>query len=392
MQCNGDPLFLNFSFSFSLFIGMSTQLENVQAISLTSNEMEIAGEGTESITVTIKDEEEEEGGGGYKRMDLKGESESDKDLIIYSLNESLQIHKEIVERTQNEKDDIEDQFEQERMNRENERMQIVPRRDSELGQLQAIYDAVAAELEAKKLDYQRMESRFHSHVKKKSSETQDIQTIHTQLIRMLSQINNLCVSTIKKQNTEYILNLFRDNTMIQQHFVQEKDTHFLVEKYMMDIILKDIFSTSIHPGVSLNNSFGAIHDWIEKRNVSWAARLKQQISQFVKQSDEQSVEIEQAKGQITSHVLDFLSRFYDNIHLLEETVLCIVNEAFELNLLLKSQGEDTVQMMSISQGTQYNSDIMTAVNEGDHVLFVISPPFAANGVDGFIIPAKVYCV
>lgn len=368
---------------------MSTQVENVQAISLTSDEMEIV-EGNESITLTIKEEEE---GTGYKRMDLKGESESDKDLIIYSLNESLQIHKEIVERTQNEKDDIEDQFEQEKMNRENERIQAESnRKDSELGQLQAIYDSVAAELEAKKLDYHRMETRFHSHVKK-STEIQDIQTIHTQLNRMLRQIQNLCLSTIKRDDADYLVkDCFKHNAMIQELFREKKDTRFLIEKYMMDIIMKDIFKTTIHPGVSLNQSFSAIYDWIEKRNVSWAARLKQQISQFVKQSDEESNEIDQAKHQIKDKILDFLSHFYDNIHLLEETVLSIVQEAFELNLLMKSQQEDTVDIISISQGTQYNPDIMDAVNTGDHVLFVISPPFAANGIDGFIIPAKVYCV
>ncbi|KAG1336939.1 hypothetical protein G6F62_006090 [Rhizopus arrhizus] len=37
------------------------------------------------------------------------ETDSDKDLIIHSLNESLQIHKEILERIQNEKDTFQQQ-------------------------------------------------------------------------------------------------------------------------------------------------------------------------------------------------------------------------------------------------------------------------------------------
>lgn len=367
---------------------MSTQLEHGSAISLTSDEMEVV-EGSESITLTIQEEE------GYKRMDLKGESESDKDLIIYSLNESLQIHKEIVERTQNEKDDMEDQFEQERSVRYHAQHQaeaLAKDGNSELGKLQAIYNSIAKELEAKQLDYQRMETKFLSHVKSSES-SQDMTSVYTLLDEMIGRIHNLCVSSICKEDaSEYIMKCYMDNSMVQQHFIQpvdRKDIAFLIEKYMMDILLQDIFKTTIHPGVSsLNTSFGVIHDWIKKRNTSWASRLKQQITHFVKQSNEQSDQIDLAKEEIGQKILHFLSHFYDNIHLLKQHVLTLVNEACELNLLLKSQ-ENTVEIMSISQGTQYNKDIMSAVNPGDHVLFVISPPFVASS---FVIPAKVYCV
>ncbi|CAO3675709.1 unnamed protein product [Rhizopus stolonifer] len=41
----------------------------------------------------------------------KANSESDKDLYLFSLNESLQIHKEMVERVQSEKDNAQEALE-----------------------------------------------------------------------------------------------------------------------------------------------------------------------------------------------------------------------------------------------------------------------------------------
>lgn len=150
------------------------------------------------------DNEEEEQGmltdrPGYKRMNLRGESESDKDLIIYSLNESLQIHKEIVERIQNEKDDIEYQYEQEKeledqhiQKEKDEREEEAKIAGEKLGRLEGLYQSLLKELEAKKLDYRRMESRFHSHVKSISNST-DQASIEQQLRTVMQKVSDLCL-------------------------------------------------------------------------------------------------------------------------------------------------------------------------------------------------------
>lgn len=366
-----------------------------------------------------EDEEDEEEQGmlsdrpGYKRMNLKGESESDKDLIIYSLNESLQIHKEIVERIQNEKDDIEYQYEQEK---ELENQQIQKEKDEreeeakiaseKLGRLEGLYQSLLKELEAKKLDYRRMESRFHSHVKSIRNST-DQASIEQQLRQLMQKVSDLCLplsETATASTLDYFFGYWPD---MMQHFFEneELDTaaiSLLTEKLLMDTIMQDILQTSIHPGVSLNHAFGKIHHWVEKRNRSWAARMKQQISSFVvKQSNEEAEAIQAATNRIIDNTSQQLCQIYNvvdakQINEIKLKWSHIVHDAIQLDTTMKCQEHPTIEILHIEEGAYYNESTMKSSREGDVVAFVVTPPFVASGSssdeEGFMIPAKVYCV
>lgn len=366
-----------------------------------------------------EDEEDEEEQGmlsdrpGYKRMNLKGESESDKDLIIYSLNESLQIHKEIVERIQNEKDDIEYQYEQEK---ELENQQIQKEKDEreeeakiaseKLGRLEGLYQSLLKELEAKKLDYRRMESRFHSHVKSIRNST-DQASIEQQLRQLMEKVSDLCLplsETATASTLDYFFGYWPD---MMQHFFEneELDTaaiSLLTEKLLMDTIMQDILQTSIHPGVSLNHAFGKIHHWVEKRNRSWAARMKQQISSFVvKQSNEEAEAIQAATNRIINTISQQLCQIYNvvdakQINEIKLKWSHIVHDAIQLDTIMKCQEHPTIEILHIEEGAYYNESTMKSSREGDVVAFVVTPPFVASGSssdeEGFMIPAKVYCV
>ncbi|KAK4512569.1 uncharacterized protein ATC70_003272 [Mucor velutinosus] len=365
-----------------------------------------------------EEEEEEEQGlltdqPRYKRMNLKGESESDKDLIIYSLNESLQIHKEIVERIQNEKDDIEYQYEQER---ELENQQIQKEKDEreeeakiageKLGRLEGLYQSLLKELEAKKLDYRRMESRFHSHVKNIRNSTDQV-SIEQQLRSVIQKVSDLCLplsDTATASTLDYFFGYWPD---MMQHFFEneELDTaaiSLLTEKLLMDTIMQDILQTSIHPGVSLNHAFGKIHHWVEKRNTSWAARMKQQISSFVvKQSNEEAEAIEAATNRIIDTTSQQLCQIYNVVDAKQTSEIKlkwsnIVHDALQLNTMIKCQEHPTIEILHIEEGAYYNESTMESSREGGVVAFVITPPFVASSSssdeDGFMIPAKVYCV
>jgi hypothetical protein len=340
---------------------------------------------------------------GYKRMDLKGESESDKDLIIYSLNESLQIHKEIVERIQNEKDDLEDKFDQENVQENSkflaEKEEINQKHeqvDTQVNKLETIYKNLLSELESKKLEYKRMETRFYSHVKSIRSSEDDMGTVYTQINQLFTQIQQLSTSTLLKvASKENIIEWWNQDIAIQESIQMlpiNNDTtiiSMLTEKVIVDIIVQEILSTGIHPGVSLNVSFGKIHDWVEKRNTSWASRMKQQISSFVvKQSNEENDKIEEKKKDIIQTILTTLSQVYHDVEKVKRKVTSIVNLAFKLNLAIKCQ-ENPIDILHISQGSQLNENTMISINaNGDRILLVITPPIVATGLN---VPAKVYC-
>ncbi|KAI9360618.1 hypothetical protein BD770DRAFT_384478 [Pilaira anomala] len=372
---------------------------------LTSQELERRSHETESVTLRMDIEDEDGNKIEYKQMELKGESESDKDLIIYSLNESLQIHKEIVERIQNEKDDIEDQFEQEKNLLKKGCVEIEEKRDEsnkQVTKLESVYKNLLNELETKELEYRRMETRFYSHVKS-STEQESIYPIMNQ---MISQINNLCTTLLYKHMKQDItIDLIslawpkqtsnETIDIIQNHFIDNLDDKHIIslltERLIMDIIIHDILNTSIHPGVTLNQSFGTIYDWIDKRNSSWASRLKKQITNFiVNQSNEQSDEIESKRIQIIQSLSISLNYLYHDIDQFHSDLTNIVQIALDLNLSIKDQ-QDTVQILSLQQGSQFNESIMNSVNQGTELVLVITPPFVAEGLHSFIIPAKVYC-
>lgn len=102
-----------------------------------------------------------------------GETDSDKDLVITSLTESLQIHKEIMERLHAEKEAFIERMKQERENeremtrKEKEAAQKAMEEQMEQYQkLEEAYSTIVKELETKKQEYQRLESNFYAHVRR----------------------------------------------------------------------------------------------------------------------------------------------------------------------------------------------------------------------------------
>lgn len=349
---------------------------------------------------------------GYKRMELKGESESDKDLIIYSLNESLQIHKEIVERIQNEKDDLEDQYELEMASKkereQEERLKIAQEQqqaEEKLNKLEQLHQNLLQELENKKLEYKRMETRFHSHVKGVNKQDQDdLSNMTIQINQLLSQVSEFCASLSTSTDTKVDMIYDWWPTIEKERYKQalsnldiQQTIALLLEKKIMEIFIQDIFNCSIHPGVSLNNSFQQIHHWVEKRNTSWASRMKQQITSFiVQQSNEEGDKIDLAKKDIKAKIFFFLKQLNAVQEEEKEEITKLVEMVFQLNLALKCcQEEYKIDILPIKEDQDlFDKNYMVRLGskeEEDPVKIVISPPFVAKEKLNVIVPAKVYC-
>lgn len=94
------------------------------------------------------------------------ETDSDKDLVITSLTESLQIHKEILERLHHDKEAFIAKTNEERLEEREETERLVQEAMERYRRLETAYTTVVQELEAKKAEYNRMESKFYAHVKR----------------------------------------------------------------------------------------------------------------------------------------------------------------------------------------------------------------------------------
>ncbi|KAF7730581.1 hypothetical protein EC973_001963 [Apophysomyces ossiformis] len=357
----------------------------------------------------------------FRWMEEKEQTACDKDLMINSLAESLQIHKEIVERVQREKDAYEEAMEKKHREERNSLMMQHEQAKAALeehrercARLEVAYQSVVQELETKKQEYKRIEANFYSHVRSIRPTDDDLSTIQPEIGHLLSQMNNLCMSLRSKIDRDSATAFVQErwpamNESIKELIKAEETTldsgyiTLFAEKFLVETMIEGIVRQPIHPGVSINEAFQQVDAWIRARNEEWATRLRQQVSALVvKQPAEEQQSIEKAKEALVEHIMDQLSRIYPAIK--EDAnqakkILNIVNRAARLSLAMKGQ-EIAIKPVSVQEGVAtFDSTLMKPVNKGKpegRVLVVVSPPFVATDPSdpehGFVIPGKVLCV
>ncbi|KAI8384536.1 uncharacterized protein BYT42DRAFT_592742 [Radiomyces spectabilis] len=359
-------------------------------------------------------------------MDHRSDTDSDKDLLIYSLHESLQIHKEIVERIQGDKEDYEERVEQERMveraqyEKERERsQQVLEDQTHRFHRLESAYHSLMKEFEQRKQEYKRMESNFYSHVRSIRATDDDLSTVQPKIQQLLSNVNNFCMSMKSKIDrasaTSFIFQHWPEKEAgIRQYMLSSDDdetdplldTVFITifaEKLLFNLLVKHILDQPLHLGISVNESFADLDAWISKRNESWATRLRQQLSSLiVKQPNEEEALIEKAKEEVVQRIIDDLGYIYPKIK--TEThdrkrITNIVNRAATLNMAIKGL-EIRIQILNVEEGdTHFDSHLMKASAKGKPegvVFLMITPAFVAKDENdpehGFLIPSTVFCV
>ncbi|KAI8073868.1 hypothetical protein BC940DRAFT_315468 [Gongronella butleri] len=145
------------------------------------------------------------------------DTDSDKDLVIHSLNESLSIHKEILEKIHMEKEDSITRLKQQRqveMLEIEQTRQLLEEQMDRYNKLDAAYHVLLKDLDAKKRDYDKMETKFYSHVKTIRATDDDLSTIQQELGHMASQLNNLCMGLKSRMDVDaasaYLFDYFHD--------------------------------------------------------------------------------------------------------------------------------------------------------------------------------------
>ncbi|EIE84292.1 hypothetical protein RO3G_09002 [Rhizopus delemar RA 99-880] len=340
-------------------------------------EMDTISQGTESVTLI----EEQDG-------KVKEDSESDKDLYLFSLNESLQIHKEMVERVQGEKDDVEEECErvmaEEQAKMAKAKQVVLVKQQQHIEErmrLETIYNQLKNELELKECEFRRMEGKFQSHLKSAKATEDDLMMVQNKFNSLLNEISDFC-GVLEYDNDDIVSWSLSDDL---------ETVNWWIEAWMMQVIIEDILDTPIQPGVEINNAFGKMYEWVKKRNVSWATRIRQQMTTFMtRQSNE--VEVKRAKDDIVNKIIERLNSVVMNV-VDKEKVKDIVERAVQLNLALKSQ-DAVIDKVTIEEGNVFDANMMISVSgEEGGVSLVISPPFMVKNADHrfILIPAKVYC-
>lgn len=375
---------------------------------------------------------------------ITSDTDSDKDLVIHSLHESLHIHKEIVEKIHAEKEAyvtkmlLERQVELDDVKRVK---QTLEEQMDRYNKLDAAYSALRRELDTKKDDYQRMETRFYAHVKSIKATDDDLSTIQHEISHVSSQLNNLCMGLKAKMDQQsgssFLFNKYnkQQQGLIRKYLI--KTTHeeqdyegddnddgnppllepryvtMLTEKLIMELLVENIFDQPLHIGVSVNQAYDQVSQWMRRYNEEWAQRFRQQMSallanQAKKQEGDEGKSIELAMGGLVNTILEQLGHIYPELQKQDseyrknqqKKIQGIVARMARLDMAIKGQDVE-IKYQCIQEGGQVAFDPTTMKADGKgkpdgQVLFVITPPFVAidpNDNDhGFITPGKVYCV
>ncbi|KAI8344308.1 hypothetical protein BC941DRAFT_464536 [Chlamydoabsidia padenii] len=352
---------------------------------------------------------------------ITSDTDSDKDLVIHSLHESLHIHKEIVEKIHAEKEAFVARLlleRQEELNTAKRTKQTLEEQMDRYNKLDAAYSALRRELEAKKEDYKRMETKFYAHVKSIKATDDDLSTIQHEITHVSSQLNNLCMGLKAKMDqqsgTSFLFNKY-NQAALKKHLIkndgellESRHITMLTEKLVMEMLVEHIFDQPLHIGVSVNQAYDQVSHWMRRYNEDWAQRFRQQMSALLaNQAQDEGETIEQAMDNLVEAILTLLGHIYpelqnqdsDYTKNQQQKIGKIVARAARLNLAIKGQDIE-IQHQHIQEGglVAFDSTIMKADSKGKpdgQVLFVISPPFVAidpNDTDhGFTTPGKVYC-
>ncbi|ORY93439.1 hypothetical protein BCR43DRAFT_496935 [Syncephalastrum racemosum] len=344
--------------------------------------------------------------------------ESDTELYIRSLTESLQIHKEIVERIEHEKEKyieaVEEERRKERAAAEEGRAELASHQERH-EVLQANYQALLTELEKKRQEYQKMEANYYNHVRQIRATDDDLSTIQSETSHLFSQISNTCMGLRSKVDraagTAFVFKQWPERAdSIRSRLLSEGeenlDTGYLglfLEKYIVEVIVNGLLRQPMAPGLPINDAYQQIEAWIRQRNGDWATRLRQQISSLVvKQPDDSQPALEAAQAELVDRIYDQIAHICPSINAeaQRKKLANIVNRAAKLNLAIKGQ-ELPVQIVDdiIEGETVFDESRMKAAGKGKSegtVLLVITPSLSAtdpaDAEHGFLVSAKVLCV
>lgn len=380
-------------------------------------------ESTMDIDQTSQDfkssvEERKQSVHSFRVLDPQKDTESDKDLIIHSLHESLHIHKEILERIQSEKEKYQSQIEQERQEEkqtlENWRQtsqQVLEEQYDRCQELEQNISLLKQELEAKKEAYQKLEVNFYSYVKQIRVTDDDLSTIQPEISHLLSQLNNTCMGLKSKMDrqggTNFVFQSWPEKVELIKKYMMTNgdllDTSYItlfVEKYLINTLLTHVLDVPIHLGVSINDAFQELDDWMASRNKEWSNRLRQQVCALVvQQPGDEEEQMQKAKDQLLQDIVSVLGSVYPALKQDPKKIENLIQRASKLNLAVKGQ-EIKIERLPIEEGvTHFDGETMKATAKGKPngiVFLAITPTFVAkdelDNEHGFIVPGKVFCV
>ncbi|ORX61282.1 hypothetical protein DM01DRAFT_1276282, partial [Hesseltinella vesiculosa] len=334
--------------------------------------------------------------------------DSDKDLTIRSLYDSIAIHKQLVEQSQNEREESADLYEG--------AQQLLKEQQQTIERLQKDNSQTIDELNTKRQEYKRMETNFYAHMCAIRATDDDLSTIQRKITNLFSQISNFCMGLRSQVDidagTSFVLKYWprmepwiREQWMDTNGKLSAAHITVFVEKFIAETLIHRIFDEPIQLGTSVNTAFAYIDKWMRARQKhDWSVRLRQQLtSLMVKQPMEESSNIKRAQANLADDIFEVLDQIYITVSDTSRAkLLSQIQKSCELALAVHGQ-EAIIRPYVIEEGvSQFQAELMKPNNKGKEdgvVYLVVSPPFVVDDptpesgqeCHGFIVQGKVVC-
>ncbi|ORZ13599.1 hypothetical protein BCR42DRAFT_418684 [Absidia repens] len=295
--------------------------------------------------------------------------------------------------------------------------------------LERTHHQLTHDLQAKRNEYQRMESNFYAHMAAIRATDDDLSTIRPELGHVFSQVSNLCMSLRSKMDRDaghdFVLAQWPNDEWIRRQWLHS-DTDdnnndvenslrtpssqqlepaiitLFIETHVARILIERILKQPIHLGASINAAFAELDTWMTARDKKpWAIRLRQQLAALIAKSpqDDETDAIRTAQQALVDDLVATLEPLYPSMQrpTVEKKLLTLVQRTCRLATAIHGQDID-IHTLPIQEGAaSFDPDLMHPVNKGKPegtVFLVITPPFVVSGDDdlAFVVPAKVLCL
>ncbi|KAL0093240.1 hypothetical protein F4703DRAFT_1730540 [Phycomyces blakesleeanus] len=280
--------------------------------------------------------------------------------------------------------------------------------------LQAELDEARRVFQAREMEYTQVEHSFFAHTRAIRATDDDLSTIRDSFKLLKYSITRVIMTLNKKADrataTECLvaawpnLNVLDPNSPTKE--LESAHINLLAEKKVHEHLVQSVFRCPIYPGLSVNESFAALNEWLISHDSKFNVRLRQQLASIVAKNSKEGVifqaghaEKKKIADMIYNDIADIYAPFVrENDAAVEEDkrystkITDIVDKAMRLVVAIRGQDVD-ISTLDIEEGKQaFDEETMVDVKGKTTgiIRFCICPVFVGgDGEHGFLEKGKV---
>ncbi|KAI9027242.1 hypothetical protein CLU79DRAFT_31232 [Phycomyces nitens] len=280
--------------------------------------------------------------------------------------------------------------------------------------LQTELDEARRVFQAREMEYTQVEHSFFAHTRAIRATDDDLSTIRDSFKLLKYSITRVIMTLNKKADraiaTECLvaawpnLNVLDPNSPTKE--LESAHINLLAEKKVHEHLVQSVFRCPIYPGLSVNESFAALNEWLISHDSKFNVRLRQQLASIVAKNSKEGViyqaghaEKKRIADMIYNDIADIYAPFVrENDAAVEEDkrystkITDIVDKAMRLVVAIRGQDVD-ISTLDIEEGKQaFDEETMIDVKgkTTGTIRFCICPVFVGgDGEHGFLEKGKV---